>query len=890
MPSRTAHKFVLASGLLLPIAFSSTAMSQTASGAFELEEITITATKRETSLQDTPMTVTALEGEAIQKSGRTTLAQILENVPGVEANTAGNFGQYFWVRGVGSSPQFGQDAAVTMSVNGVFQQSAQSTRSTFYDIDRVEVARGPQSTLQGRNALGGSISVISAEPKLDNEASATVGVGSNNEVSGQGMLNAPFAGDKMALRGSVSTEKRNGLLSNGSSDSDTLAGRLRWLIQPVDSFKVILSAETSRTGGRGVGSADSGLIIPSATEEFGLGRYCRNVTECATAVQTTGASSGQAGAGFANLPYVTNQYTTFTASDPYSRKFKSNTYYLDLNWDLGFANLYFQPTYIQSDATDYNSTFSLLNYAQWSERVTRLQPTWTTARQEVFARSMATGINWNHLKQDQKSAELRLTSPKDSKLEWLGGLYFFKNSEKVRTSATAAGTVGVYDTDPFGEPVAATYCVNGANVSPTVVKNPTTGAIISTPFGSGCSATNIPNDAVAVVRSFATNPDLYNVLNVLRPGIDPSRYSKDYAAYAQIKYPVTDALNLTGGGRLTRETKWRAAEPSRNTYRPDDGAAGTATSPSKAAAMPEQEITWNIFDFRFTADYKLNDDSMVYGSISSGFRGGSFQNVPVDANNVLLPGFQNFYDPEKLISYEVGTRNDLFNKRLRVNASVYYYDYRDYQYAYNALVYVGQDPDSLFNNFTVNAGKASTIGLDLETRFLLTERDELALNGSYIKSELGTLTLPGGNIVIPGTGGLTAQDQANLLKGKQLRRAPTWAISPSYRHRFDLGTAGSLTAGVDVHWEDKSFINNPSFNAGVNKLITQPSYHKSNLTLSYDSQDGKFNVSGFARNLEDKVTIGTIQGTPTIANTTLTNLQFDPSEGRTYGLTMTAKF
>lgn len=900
---RSVQHALLATGGLLPLALSSTAFAQSgASSGFELEEITITATKRETSLQETPISITALEGEDIQKSGRTSLAQILQNVAGVEANTAGNFGQYFWIRGIGSSPTFGQDSAVTVSVNGVFQQMAQSARGSFLDVDRVEVARGPQSTLNGRNALGGSVSIIGAEPKLDYEGTATVGAGNLHDLNGQLVLNAPI-GEIMAVRGAMSMEKRDGLLSNGTTDTDVLAGRLRWMIKPSDAFKLILSADVQRTGGKGIGSADSGLIIPNQTTAFGLGRTCYTAAQCATAVQTIGASAGQAGAGFSSLPYVQNNYTSYAASDPYSRKFKSNTFYADLTWDLGFAQLYVQPTYMQSDAIDFNSTFSLLNYAQWAERINRLHGatppatsaapvatqcgpagticnTWSTERIEQLARVLASGINWNHLRQDQKTFEARLSSPADSKLDWLGGLYYFRNDEKVRTSVTAGGTNGVYSLDAFGGPTPVNYCSTPSTASGTAPFGTGCAAIGGIPAGAFSGSVAIPNDATGVVRSFSTDPGLMDALSSFRAGIDPRRYTTDYAGYAQVKYPFTDDLRLTVGGRYTRETKWRAAEPARNTYRVDNGIAGTATGVLQSAPMLEQKITWNIADFRATLDYNITPESMVYGSVSTGFRGGAFQNLPVDANNVLLPGFKNYYDPEKLISYEIGSRNDFFGKRLRLNASAYYYDYRDYQYQYNALIYTGQDPDALIA-YTTNVGKASSYGIDLESRFLLTPNDDFSLNGTYTKSKLGSFNLPGGNAA--------AIAAAAALKGQAFRRSPKWTAIPRYAHRFDLGGLGAITAEADAHFESSSFVNNANPDANINQLITQPSYHLLNASLSYDSSDGKLNISAFVRNIQDEFTIGTVMA-PNAYNATVANMTFDPGEPRTYGMTITTKF
>jgi iron complex outermembrane receptor protein len=678
---------------------------------FELEEVTVTATKVQTNLQKTPMSIGVVSGDDIRQSGKSNLGQILQDVAGVEVQTAGNFGYYFWVRGIGSSPTFGQDPAVTTSINGVFQQMAQSTRGSFYDIDRVEVSRGPQSTLNGRNAMGGSVSVITAEPKLDYEASASFGTGSYDLLNGQGVLNAPFFGNRMAIRASVTAEKRDGYLSNGTSDSDLASAN--------DTFKLILSGELQKTGGFGVGTADAGFVVPNQTATFGRGRYCRNLAECASAVITQPANvAGTAGPGFASLPTIPDFYQSFVPNQPYSRNFRSTQFYADLSWSTKWGEIWFQPTLVHSEARDFNTTFSLLTYAQWAERVLRLRPTatnptWTTEKQDQLARGLATGINWNHLDQKQQTFELKFSSPEGSRLKWLAGLYTFSNKEKVRVSVTAGGTAGVFSTDAFGGPTPVPYCITPSSIT------------AAAPLGAGCTTTNIPTDAVAVIPSLGTNPSLGEVNSIIRPGIDPSRKTTDQSIYGQITWPFTEQMRLTAGARYTKEEKSRDAEPSRNFYRPDDNTAnpgqtnGTATAAFVTGPLVATANSWKILDYRATFERDFGERSMAYGSLSSGYRGGSFQNLPVAGSFNMRSGFSNTFNPEKLVSLEFGWRSDLFDDRLRANFSVYSYSYKDYQFNYNALVFSNQDPDALIA-YTANVGNARSYGADIELRYLPT--------------------------------------------------------------------------------------------------------------------------------------------------------------------------
>lgn len=876
------HKFLIGSSLVTTAMFASGAWGQSTSAAFELEEITVTATKRETDLQKTAMSVTALKGEELQKSGKSNLSQILEGVAGLETAGAGSGqGSQFFIRGVGFVPAFGQDAAVTTSINGVFLQQAQSSRASFYDLDRVEVSRGPQSTLQGRNALGGSINIVSAEPKLDYEASGTLNVGNYGLLGSQGMINFPLS-DITAVRASFSAEKRNGYLSNGANDSDVVGGRARGLFQPNDAFKLILTADYSRQKGKGAGFSNTGLVTPAglAANGFSLGRICTpslvpatNGTYAASdclgvvtlypagspAATPAGTVSGTT-AAFNSLPMTPDEYWTPNPAEPQQRNFETVSYTMDLTWDLGFGSLYFQPTYLRTDYKIDIMNFNLLNY------VTRLQQ--AAAVSHVNPYGYAAGLASTNGKEEsyqrQTTYEVRLSSPEESTLKWLGGLYYFMNRQ-----ATNVSNASNY------------YCV-------------------TTPTAS-CSTT-IP--AVPSATSYSVQAPAFDA--TLYPEVG-HRWTRDYAAYAQVTYPILDALRLTGSARWTQETKWRNTAignqvlPSGQvinagfTYLYDNGVAGTTTAGNSIGyPVLERETTWDHIDYRAVLEYDINPDSMVYVSASTGFRGGAFMNLPTDG---LSPGFKNYYDPEYLLSYEVGMRNEFFDRKVRTNLSAFYYDYTDYQYSYAALgvfdnatapglydpavVKRNVDPDFTFN-YTANAAKATSYGGELETSWVVTDNDQLGLNVSYTHGRFGNVSLPGATSA--------AAAAAASLKDAPLPRSPEWSVSPSYKHRFDIGSRGSITAAVDANYKSKIYFLLTGDTA-LRELYTQEAVTKYNSSVSFDAMDGKWNVTAYVRNLTNEASLENL----TTANLTLTSnvpttINYSMAEPRTFGLTMTAKF
>lgn len=868
------RNYVLGSSLVTTALLSSVAWAQSTTAAFELEEITVTATKRETDLQKTAMSVTAITGDSVRKTGRSSLEQILDGVAGLEMQAnGGGQGNQFYIRGVGAVPTFGQDAAVTTSINGVFQQQAQNSRAAMYDLGRIEVSRGPQSTLQGRNALGGAVNIVSAEPILNYEGSGTFGVGNYGLLSSQGMLNLPVT-DTVAVRAAFSSEKRDGYMSNGTADSDVAGGRVRALYQPSDDFKVVLTADYNKQSGAGASASNTGIIIPNAfaASGFSMGRYCTPslssvgtypASNCAglLTLSSTGTVTGVNAVAYNNLPVVSDRYWTANPEQPQQRNFKSIAYSMDLNWNLGWANLYFQPTYMRTDYKVDTQSFNILTYA------TRLQQAISAPVPNVnpyaYAATAASTNGKEQSYQRQSTYELRLTSPEDadSAVKWLGGVYYFKNRQATNVS--------------MGSNL---YC-----------------------NGSVCSTTapNQPSSAYYAVGVPAFDA-------ILDHPLVPLRFTKDYAAYAGITYSVTEALRLTASARYTEETKWRNAAignavlPSGQvlntgfTYRANDGVAGTTTGAQIGYGVDETKATWSNLDYRGVIEYDITSDSMVYGSISTGFKGGSFMQLPVKG---LSPGFRNYYDPEYLTAYEVGFRNELFDRTLRANLSAFYYDYTDYQYQYAASGVFDPvaapalydpvqlrpiDPDYTFN-YTANASDVTSYGGELELNWVATDRDQVGLNVSYTHGRFGNTTLPGGTASSVAT--------AASLKGVPLPSSPEWSVAPSYKHRFDLGQRGSVTAAVDANYKSKMYLVLTG-NQAIRDLFSQESVTKYNTSLSYDAIDGNWNVTAYVRNLTDEATLTTAAGTGTFnpASSVPTTLGFNVSEPRTFGLTITASF
>jgi iron complex outermembrane receptor protein len=243
---------VFLTGALAPLG---SAGAQTADAGDALAEIVVTAQKRAENVQTVPISVTAVSGEDLRKQGVVDILALANVAPGVQVST-GVLGPQINIRGVTStnSTEVG-DPAVAFHVDGVYDGRPRSASGTFYDVDRIEVLRGPQGTLYGRNATAGSVNVITNKPKSIFEASAEVETGNYGLISTTGVLNVPLA-PWAAFRAAVQTYKHDGYTNNEPSpdanDDDIRSGRIHLLLTPADSLAVLFSGDIFRNTGVGI--------------------------------------------------------------------------------------------------------------------------------------------------------------------------------------------------------------------------------------------------------------------------------------------------------------------------------------------------------------------------------------------------------------------------------------------------------------------------------------------------------------------------------------------------------------------------------------------------------------------------------------------------------------
>jgi len=225
-----------------------------------LGDIVVTAQRREENLQKAAIAITAVDSSTLTRAGVADSAQLTRVAPALQVSTIAGSASTFYVRGVGNfTTNSLSDAAVSFNVDGVAIARSLAAQAVFYDLERVEVLKGPQGTLYGRNSTGGAINVITAKPALG-ELSGNLNAeyGNYDAVKLTGALNLPL-GDNGAVRIAGLFSNHDGYYTDGSGDDRTRAVRVQFASKLTDGFKLTVGGDYAHQGGRGSGATLYGL-------------------------------------------------------------------------------------------------------------------------------------------------------------------------------------------------------------------------------------------------------------------------------------------------------------------------------------------------------------------------------------------------------------------------------------------------------------------------------------------------------------------------------------------------------------------------------------------------------------------------------------------------------
>jgi iron complex outermembrane recepter protein len=731
-----------------------------------LETVTVTAQRRETDLQTTPVAITAYGGEALEENKIFTVGDLANNVPAFSLTALTPLDAELNIRGITNtrldSPT--ADPSVGTFVDGVYMGRTGDLNFDFYDLERIEVIRGPQGVLLGKNVVGGALSVITAKPTFENSGNVLVSYGNYNSMLLSGFVNGGI-NDSWAGRVSFQGRKHDGyaedvLHHRDVDDLESYQGRVQVLYGPDGSaFTGRLALDFNHDENNGINtvavaggtkSCETTYLQTNCTRPWSNLRAYLGLTDPRKNVAQSIQYAGQ--------PRI-NQFM--------ERKGFGAT--LDLQWEgpgftfnslTGYRDGEGQQVYDQTGAGPEALGWDL---AQWGAYMAFINDRFGAARPPtsnnglfLFAQPVGEDADIQ-----QFSQEFRFTSnDPDSRFDWIGGLYLKKDDIKK--------------VDRF----------IGENFL---------GAVL--PGG------NNPLSTLSGENRWVNDGEIEN-----------------YAGFAQIGFKFTDTLKLSVGARYTHDKKsgnvsgfvvatgdrFSPNDPRPNVTieglcrAPDGTIIRSATGGQPATCdAPNQWIfsagtgfdtdyskTWSETTPQATLDWQASDTLFFYTTVAKGFKGGGFDDTPANVAQAVTP-----FDPEEATNYEVGFKTDLMEKRMRLNADVFYMDYKDLQ--------VTQTNAACLCNITDNAASAEIKGVEAEWQFAASERLRLSLAGSYVDATYKDFLE---SAINPSTG------QRLDSSGNRLQRTPETQLSGGIDLTLPVGQLGdALNFRVNYTWQSDMF-------------------------------------------------------------------------------------
>jgi iron complex outermembrane recepter protein len=413
--------FTTALGLCLSFgSFPAAFAQETNADEFTLEEITVTAEKRVENVQKTSISVTAINGDNIAENAQITLESILKDVPALSIQKSPQGGQIY-IRGVGTNGDTNWvDPTVAVTVDNVYNGRAEAVFGAMYDIERVEVLRGPQGTLYGRNATGGSVNVITKNPNFKKfEGNANIQVGNYSLWHIDGGVNVPVS-DQLAFRVALLKEQRDGYFSNGGRESNPTAVRGKLLFEPTDKLSMLLTMDYYHT---------------------------KNLDN--TSVPTAHAE----GPPFMDWqPDPNDPWWVDPAHPADQKKDTFETFSLKVDYNLDWATATFIPAYTHSSRFVYGNLISgLMNPPPAGS------PPWVLAELPDSAKST--------MVEDQYTVEARLASLEESPVKWVAGAFYLSTKNQPSTATPTGVTSAGFEVYGNSRPVSS-YAVFGQATYP----------------------------------------------------------------------------------------------------------------------------------------------------------------------------------------------------------------------------------------------------------------------------------------------------------------------------------------------------------------------------------------------------------------------------------------
>lgn len=797
---------------LLSISVAAATICSAAAVNAQLEEVVVTATKRAESMQDVPISMLSTSGENIKDMGVTRGAEFAADIPAVNISQS-PIGNFIFIRGIGTAGvNQGIELSVSMFHDGVYMGRHQLSRAPFMDLERVEVLRGPQSILFGKNTIGGAIHMITAKPTDTLEGMISGLYGDDGEQELTGVLSGPIIGDlsgRIAVRG----YKIDGHLDNILTDEDgperddqTARMQLRWDATSdltiigkweVSDFEQIQqSTQLNLSDPAGTGIPFSALN--QALVAVGSGGDGSEKWDDERAVDNDGGQLlGLIAPDYAGLPGF-----------PDKKEFSDNSMdlgTLTIDWTVGDHTLTSITGYAEYDYRDIcDCDFAAIPLIQ-----------------------VDAAENY-----EQFTQEIRLTSPGAEKFDYIVGLYYHQSDLEYRSI------------EGFGSSLASPLLGAPAAFTPNLTRDYAMDQDqdMWAVFGSGTYSFTDTTRLTLGLRYFDESKEVDHVLDKSFTG------GWDYSAAAglppgSITYGDTAAeydrfLADFAGSPLVAISEGIFA-----------GLLGTSEHDIQGRKRDEEDVNWTL-----TLEQDFGPDTMVFATAATGTKGGGFDARFLGTTNG--PFFE--YDEETALSYELGVKTYLFDGVMSLNATAFLSTVEDYQV-------------SIFDGatafFVQNAAEIESKGVEVDIKWAATDGLTISFAGSYLIAEYtdfpnapcwtvtGTEPVDRGDCV--GRGTPTAFRDA---KGDTNTFSPEWAFNLNFDYRLPLGSYLEGRGILNINYSDEYFVA-----SDLDPIYAQQdSYTLYDVRLSLGSQDGMWDVALIGKNLNDELISGNSNDQPLV--------------------------
>ncbi|MCC7269017.1 MAG: TonB-dependent receptor [Caulobacteraceae bacterium] len=796
---------------LAPQALAQDAASQPVS---TIEELVVTAEKREQSLQDVPVAVSAYTSERRDVLGVNTVEDLARVTPSLSYTNNDRLS----IRGFGRlTNAIGTDPSVALYSDGIFSNSMFDASTSPLFIERTEVLRGPQGTLYGRNAIGGALNVIAKRPSDIFKGEVRGMVGNYESWRTDAMVTGPIAEGLRFLIGGSLDRRNKGFIENVGPGEDV--GKIkRWM------FEAQLEAD--------LGENVVARLRYSKfdwDDTFGVGNTFESVVSPIDTASFTGSGTS---ALYYNTAYGYTGTNPASLSDPYKVNYNFDSIgslsdhhrlHFDLTWDLDTVTVkylggYQQYTYDTGSDSDLTPRTGTQNIAVDLDGAGPL-PGFTATGVSTDART------FYQEKQSWFSNEINISSNSGGPLNWIVGAFQYYQEYDQPQGIRVVGDNAMFapltlqGTPSQANPSGAFLNVNGhlENKSYAAFGQIDWEFAENFTLTAGLRYTKDEKDGYDTARYVARLPTL--ALSFAQNGV-PLAVGQSFAV------DIT-TLQVCGGASLAS----CAANPA---------TADLYVNPYGGGLRRDLSGDWDAFTGTVGVQWEPNRETNLYARYSRGYKSGGWL-----GSNGLTPN--PYADPEYVDSYEIGLKRDFFG-RLRVNSAFFYSDYKGFQTP--LTVALGTITASQFLNLD-----AEVWGAELETQWNPIDNLELFANYAYLNTEVtdGCCFVdtndPGALArgARPTGAALSNGSQPQTLVGNALPLSPEnkLSVGANYTFQFD---AGSLTAGVSYTYTDDkqvTIFRNPGY--------TAPSTEVVDARMLWRDAEDRYTVIGFVKNVFDEV-------------------------------------